>query len=217
MSLITCGLGLFGMPALISVYSGDLPLVKQYALAFAAVMSGGTTTVALAFVFDPYVHTIEKIPIRQCHAKIDLSSGIAATAENGTSATDTTIPPVSNESPDASQSEETHPSSAPMLDPERITGELKSISSDQSFLIEPEKPYLLRAITKNILLMTVETVFDPNKDIQPYDGYRPIANFAAKNKALYVHPELLFDETLRKQMQFLLKTKERPKEEEDDD
>jgi hypothetical protein len=201
------------MPALISIFSGDLPLPTQCLLAVAAVFSGGTTTVALAFVFDPYIHYIEKIPIRQCHAKVDLKKNVSEpTAE--IIRTDPSNATTNKEIVEPSTSESTM--NAP-TEPEKLTGELKTIPAAKSIIPEPEQPYLLKAYTRNILLMKVETVFNPYTDIKPYKGFRPIANFAVKNKAFYVHPELLFDETLRKQLAFLLEERPKPSEEDDDD
>eukprot|EP00560_Eucampia_antarctica_P006403 CAMPEP_0197828064 /NCGR_PEP_ID=MMETSP1437-20131217/4708_1 /TAXON_ID=49252 ORGANISM="Eucampia antarctica, Strain CCMP1452" /NCGR_SAMPLE_ID=MMETSP1437 /ASSEMBLY_ACC=CAM_ASM_001096 /LENGTH=228 /DNA_ID=CAMNT_0043429145 /DNA_START=187 /DNA_END=873 /DNA_ORIENTATION=+ len=59
---------------------------------------------------------------------------------------------------------------------------------------------LLKATTRNILGVTVETIFDPNKDVVPYKGNRPFCNFLANDKSLYVHPELIHDQKLYAQL-----------------
>lgn len=59
---------------------------------------------------------------------------------------------------------------------------------------------LLKATTRNILGLTVETTFDPVKDVQPYNGNRPFCNFIANDKKLFVHPELIHDPKLYRQL-----------------
>jgi len=59
---------------------------------------------------------------------------------------------------------------------------------------------MLKATTRNILGLTVETTFDPSQDVQPYNGNRPFCNFIANDKKLYVHPELIHDPQLYKQL-----------------
>eukprot|EP00978_Attheya_sp_CCMP212_P003187 scaffold6581_cov57-Attheya_sp.AAC.15 len=61
-------------------------------------------------------------------------------------------------------------------------------------------PILLKATTRNIIAMKVETIFDPAKDIMPAPGSRPFCNMVAKGMPMFVHPELIFDETLRTQL-----------------
>ena len=57
--------------------------------------------------------------------------------------------------------------------------------------------WLLKATTRNIAAMKVETVFDPKTDVEQYSGIRPFCNFVAKGTPLYVHPELILDDELR--------------------
>jgi hypothetical protein len=61
-------------------------------------------------------------------------------------------------------------------------------------------PILLKATTRNIIAMKVETIFDPAKDIMPAPGSRPFCNMVAKGVPMFIHPELLYDETLRTQL-----------------
>ena len=60
--------------------------------------------------------------------------------------------------------------------------------------------YLLKAATRNILGMKVETIFNPATDVSHYTGSRPFCNFIAKGVPMYVHPEMIGDETLRVQL-----------------
>jgi len=64
-----------------------------------------------------------------------------------------------------------------------------------------EEHRLVKAKTRNIFALPVETIFDPNTDVV-YEGVakktnRPFCNFIAKGVPLYVHPELIQDEELR--------------------
>ncbi len=49
---------------------------------------------------------------------------------------------------------------------------------------------VLHATTRSVLGFKVdEHVFDPTRDVQPYEGNRPFANFSVHGQPLYVHPE----------------------------
>lgn len=49
---------------------------------------------------------------------------------------------------------------------------------------------MLHATTRSVLGFKMdEHVFDPTKDVQPYEGNRPFANFTVHGQPLYVHPE----------------------------
>lgn len=69
---------------------------------------------------------------------------------------------------------------------------------------------LLKATNRNILGLTVETIFDPKIDVQPYEGNRPFCNFLVQGKPLFVHPELIHDQKLY--LQLFGKTKEQQEE-----
>ena len=60
------------------------------------------------------------------------------------------------------------------------------------------KETLLKAISTSLFLTRTETVFDPATDVVPYKGLRPLCNFIAKGIPMYVHPEFVYDETLRR-------------------
>merc|ERR1711957_51411 len=65
---------------------------------------------------------------------------------------------------------------------------------------EKEK-MLLKAVTRNMFAITVETIFDPKTDVVYEDvakkTNRPFCNFIAKGVPLYVHPQLIQDGDLR--------------------
>ena len=49
---------------------------------------------------------------------------------------------------------------------------------------------MLQATTRSVLGFKVDQhVFDPTKDVEPYEGNRPFANFTVHGQPLYVHPE----------------------------
>jgi len=74
----------------------------------------------------------------------------------------------------------------------RVPDPSSSSSSSSSFWIQ--------ATTCNIIGRRVETVFDPKTDVSPSTGNRPFCNFEVKGKPMYIHPELLYHEELRRQL-----------------
>jgi hypothetical protein len=69
-----------------------------------------------------------------------------------------------------------------------------------------QQDYLLKAVSKSLILTRIETVFDPNTEVSPYQGFRPLCNFVITKKGgtplpLYVHPEHIYNATLRKALQ----------------
>lgn len=142
-SVTSAALGIVGIPLLITLHTGDVPPVGQIAVGGSAMLGAVGSTVAMSFVFSPYVTTLERVPIRQCHFK-DYDS----------------------QQPEQRAAQE----------------------------------WLLKATTRNILAMKVETIFDPKTDVQRYSGIRPFCNFVAKGVPLYVHPFLILDDELRTEL-----------------
>lgn len=141
-SVTSAALGIVGIPLLITLHTGDVPPIGQIAVGGSAMLGAVGSTVAMSFVFSPYIATLERVPIRSCHAT------------------------TSNNENDAKQ--------------------------------EPAaQEWLLKATTRNIAAMKVETIFDPKTDVEQYSGIRPFCNFVAKGVPLYVHPELIMDDELR--------------------
>jgi hypothetical protein len=57
---------------------------------------------------------------------------------------------------------------------------------------EPNSRRMLEAKTRSVFGFWKNThVFDPTKDVEPYQGHRPFANFSANGVPLYVHPDKL--------------------------
>lgn len=57
---------------------------------------------------------------------------------------------------------------------------------------DDNNPHRLEATTRSVLGFWKNTyVFDPCRDITPYKGAKPFANFCANGVPLYVHPERL--------------------------
>jgi hypothetical protein len=79
---------------------------------------------------------------------------------------------------------------------------------------EPPKDVLLKAFSKSLFLSRKDTVFDPATDVVPYKGLRPLCNLMIKGLPFYVHPEFVYDETLRKILNVDKKT---PLKKQDDD
>ena len=62
-------------------------------------------------------------------------------------------------------------------------------TSESSVTIQRDT--LLKAWTRSLFLFDSSIVFDPCVDVQPYKGMRPMCNFLAKGRPLYVHPGTL--------------------------
>lgn len=141
-SITTALVGVVGIPFLIMIHSGDVPVAGQLAVGGSAILGAVGSTVAMDFVFSPYISTLERVPVRQCHSNKEESSEEQRAAQE----------------------------------------------------------WLLKATTRNILSMKVETVFDPTTDVTPYSGIRPFCNFLAKGRPMFVHPDLILDDTIRAQL-----------------
>lgn len=163
-SITSAGLALVGIPLLISMHTGDVPLAGQLAVGGSAMVGAVGSTVAMSFVFSPYVTMLERVPVRLCHAKQDDDS-----------------------------------------------------DSKQNVTEQAAQEWLLKATTRNMLAMKVETVFDPQTDIASYAGIRPFANFTAKGVPMYVHPDLILDDELRTQLVGEQETTKHQKPVKDDD
>ncbi|GAX13841.1 hypothetical protein FisN_5Lh267 [Fistulifera solaris] len=83
---------------------------------------------------------------------------------------------------------------------EDATDEINSMAPPNEI---KEADCLLKAVSRSLFLTSVETVFDPEKDVIPYKGLHPLCNFVAKGKQFYVHPEYVHNATLRKQLQLV--------------
>jgi hypothetical protein len=63
------------------------------------------------------------------------------------------------------------------------------VDAEAAKVVMPKaKDVLLRAWTRSLFLRNREIVFDPELDVVPYSGMRPLCNFVAKGFPLYVHP-----------------------------
>lgn len=64
---------------------------------------------------------------------------------------------------------------------------------------EKDEELLMEAVTCNILGMKVKTIFNPSIDITS-PNKRPFCNFIAKGIPMYMHPTLIEDDVVRKQL-----------------
>ena len=175
-SISSCLMSIVGLPILIALKNGDFPTAKQLGMGGVAFVGATGSTVALHFVFGPYVLELEQLPVRQCHhpkgrqeTKTEEEEMNAPSHVSNTAAT---------------------PTIATAATPIVPTDSIGSISNCGSGI----QPTLLRATTRSVFGWKNELVFDPSTDITPYSGNRPFANFVAKNMTLYVHPHLLDDD-----------------------
>jgi hypothetical protein len=65
-SITSCLVGIIGLPTLIYLKNGGWPDMKQIGVGGFAFFSGAGTTLALHFVFGPYVLELSEIPVRKC-------------------------------------------------------------------------------------------------------------------------------------------------------
>jgi hypothetical protein len=63
-----------------------------------------------------------------------------------------------------------------------------SVKTQNEATAKPIKGTLLKAWTRTLLLQNDAIIFNPTIDVQPYKGLRPMCNFLAKGRPLYVHP-----------------------------
>lgn len=168
-SVTSAALGIVGIPLLITLHTGDVPPIGQLAVGGSAMLGAVGSTVAMSFVFSPYITTLERVPIRQCHAKNESDNDDDATTAAGQE--------------------------------------------------QAAQEWLLKATSRNIAALKVETIFDPKTDVEPYSGIRPFCNFVAKGRPMYVHPELILDDELRVDLvggEEAAPKDEKPPKEEDD-
>lgn len=67
-SVTTAALGVVGMPLLMALNVGDVPVTGQLAVGGTAIMAAAGSTVALSFCFSPYVHKLERVDDTQIKA-----------------------------------------------------------------------------------------------------------------------------------------------------
>lgn len=70
-SISSASVSVIAIPLILHLYAGDIPQIGQYALCGTTMFAACGSTVAVNFCFAPYVHTLEKIPVRKCHAKVE--------------------------------------------------------------------------------------------------------------------------------------------------
>ena len=66
-SITSCVMSVVGLPLFVALKNGTLPTPQQMGLGGVAFLGATGSTVALHFVFGPYILTMEKIPVRLCH------------------------------------------------------------------------------------------------------------------------------------------------------
>jgi hypothetical protein len=75
-SISSAVVGALGVPLLIAFYGGDVPALGQYALGGTTLFAACGSTVAVNFCFQPYVYTLERVPVRSCRAKKETSEEV---------------------------------------------------------------------------------------------------------------------------------------------
>ena len=65
--------------------------------------------------------------------------------------------------------------------------EREESKEEEDAAARPGKEILFKAVTRTVFLRKVEVVFDPDTDVRPHKGMRPLCNFEVKGVPLYVH------------------------------
>jgi hypothetical protein len=206
-SLMTGVFGSIGLPLATAMSSSITPSTGFVALCVTFGTGTIGTTLAIQYVFGPYVYSIERIPIRKCHYKKKETTAACQPNNDGTSTNGAL----------------TNGKEAP----ENCTNTAPSNSVDDATCISTTtagpQHYLYMAKSKSIFIRPVETVFDAHNDVQKYTGFTlPLCNFTAKGRPLYMHTEYLRDDKLYSRMLAIendgkTKYKAPPKENPDDD
>jgi hypothetical protein len=174
-SLATGICGTLGLPLVVAIKGGDLPSTGLLAFGVAFLTGSLGSTAAIHFVFSPYVFTIERIPVRMCHFNKGKVGGLEGAGESAAS-----------ESGAATDEND------------------ETIQQDQALSTSPSpsapKDYLYKATSRSLFLYRIETVFNPETDVTEYKGFKPLCNFVAKGRSLYVHPEYVYNAQLRHAM-----------------
>jgi hypothetical protein len=186
-SLMTGVFGSIGLPLAATFLSSTAvttPTTGFVALCLTFGTGTIATTLAIQYVFGPYVYSIERIPIRKCHYKKNKTS----TMSQNTHDTDTSEIDETTTTTTKYETENTTNTAPNNVDDTCVTG--------------PHFLYLAKS--KSIFIRPVETVFDANADdVQKYTGFTlPLCNFTAKGRPLYMHTEYLrLDDQLYSRMQ----------------
>jgi hypothetical protein len=172
-SLATGICGTLGLPLVVAIKGGDLPSTGLLAFGMAFLTGSLGSTAAIHFVFSPYVFTIERIPVRVCH----FNKGKVGDQEGA----DESAASEANAAPDENDD---------------------TIQQDQALSTSTSAPkdYLYKATSRSLFLTRIETVFNPETDVTEYKGFKPLCNFVAKGRPLYVHPEYVYNAQLRHSM-----------------
>jgi len=160
LSLLTAVAGVVGVPAMMAI-KGAVPEIGMLATALSFVGATTASTAAVNFVFRPYIYQIQAIPVRQC--SYPKKTECNPQQSDGVTVTET----------DSSDSTP------------------QPVKKEEDDKIRPQKKrkeaYLLKAMTRTLILRQADVVFDPETDVEPYKGLRPLSNFQAKGVPLYVH------------------------------
>ena len=160
LSLLTAVAGVVGVPAMMAI-KGAVPEVGMLATALSFVGATTASTAAVHFVFRPYIYQIQAIPVRQCSYPKKTESD--PQQSDGVTMTETDS---SNSTPQPVEKE----------DDDKCRPQKKR-----------KEAYLLKAMTRTLFLRQADVVFDPETDVEPYKGLRPLSNFQVKGVPLYVH------------------------------
>eukprot|EP00339_Tiarina_fusa_P013941 CAMPEP_0117020252 /NCGR_PEP_ID=MMETSP0472-20121206/15422_1 /TAXON_ID=693140 ORGANISM="Tiarina fusus, Strain LIS" /NCGR_SAMPLE_ID=MMETSP0472 /ASSEMBLY_ACC=CAM_ASM_000603 /LENGTH=413 /DNA_ID=CAMNT_0004725415 /DNA_START=65 /DNA_END=1303 /DNA_ORIENTATION=+ len=172
-SITSCVMSIVGLPCMIYIKNGDWPNAKQLGMGGIAFMGATGSTLALHFVFGPYILDMKEIPVvRECSSSSSKKESISKKDEE--------------------DGEEK------VKDSEAATT-TSTTSTTTTTTTSTASPTLFEATTRSVFGWKKRHVFDPMTDVTPFVGFRPFANFVVKGDTpLYVHSELLDDVTRAK-------------------
>jgi hypothetical protein len=175
-SLLTAIVGAVGVPIMVAL-KGSIPDAGMLAIASTFVTGSLGSTAAIHYIFGPYVYSIERIPVRVCSSTTIANEEVkqkAAEVVHDTSA----FSKLASEKEERNEQEETN----------IATSSSSSAPQICSSTSTKKQPTLLKATIKSIFLRPHHVIFDPQTDVEPYKGLRPMCNLIAKGRPLYVHP-----------------------------
>jgi hypothetical protein len=175
-SLLTAIVGAVGVPIMVAL-KGSIPDAGMLAIASTFVTGSLGSTAAIHYIFGPYVYSIERIPVRVC------SSAIANEEEKKQKAAEVVHDTSASGSKEVAEKEESNEQ-----DETNGTTSLTSAPQICSSTSTKQQPTLLKATIKSVFLRPHHVIFDPQTDVEPYKGLRPMCNLIAKGRPLYVHP-----------------------------
>lgn len=190
-SITSCVMSLVGLPLLIFIKSGGIfcmPTTQQLGLGGMAFVGATGSTLALHYVFGPYVVEIKQIPIRKCHYEKDKATSDSSTDDDNHQGGN------SKESNHSTSTEHLFQASTRSIFGLWTNEYVFNPKTDVTSYSGGIRPFANFVVQKQGGVKQNET--EANNDNNNDDTSSPSSSSSSNGTVLYVHPELL-DETTR--------------------